>query len=99
MSNEVLRAAIEQMEAWVADPNWEPDPETLIQWNKEFLAAKVEAKKTEVWPELVERAHALGACVEVRTAQLGKRQDEIKAELDAQGRGNRALQGYGASAR
>ena len=98
MNDQKVRAAIEQMEGWMADPTWEPDPELLAQWNAGFQAALAQAKKTEGWLDLVARAHTVGARVEARVSQLAQVRDGVKAELDAQDRGNRALRGYGASA-
>ena len=99
MSDPKVRAAIEQMEAWMGDPNWEPDPGQLEAWNKEYQTAVSQAEKGAGWPELVERAHALGRRLEPRLAQMVRLRDELKAELEAQERGNRALLGYGASTR
>lgn len=99
MSDQKVRAAIEQMEAWMGDPNWEPDPGLLETWNKEYQAAVAQAEKGTGWPELAERARALGKRLEPRLAQMVRLRDEIRAELEAQERGNRALIGYGASTR
>ena len=43
MSDDRVRAAIEQMEAWLADLTWQPDPEVLAQWNAELQAALAQA--------------------------------------------------------
>ncbi len=99
MSNAGVRAAIEQMEVWMGDPGWEPDPGQLTVWNTGYQAALATAEKGEGWTELVARAHAMGKQLEPRLANLVRLRDEVKSELDAQGRGNRALIGYGASAR
>lgn len=99
MSDGAVRGAIEQMEAWVADPAWEPDPEVLARWNEGFQAALAGAEKGEGWPDLVARAHAVGALVEARVRHLSHLRDEVRAELDSQERGHRALKGYGISAR
>lgn len=99
MSDGQVRAAIEQMEAWIADPAWEPDPEALAQWNAEFQSAMAGAEKAEGWLGLVGRARAAGQQLEVRTMQLAQLRDGVRAELDAMECGNRALKGYGASAR
>jgi len=99
MSNPEVRAAIEQMEAWVGDPSWEPDPEALAQWNEAFQAAVARAKKGDDWPDLVARAHAVGQHVEARVTQLTQLRDGMRAELNIQERGDRALKGYGARIR
>jgi hypothetical protein len=99
MSDARVRAAIEQMEAWIGDPNWEPDPVLLETWNTAYQSAVANAEKGEGWSDLVARAHVLGKELEPRIAHLVRLRDQVKAELDAQGRGNRALIGYGASTR
>ena len=99
MSQGEVRAAIEQMEAWVGDASWEPDPEALAQWNDAFQAAVAEARKEDGWLDLVARAHAVGQRVEARVTQLTQMRDGMRAELNMQARGDRALKGYGARIR
>ena len=99
MSLERLRASIAQMEAWVADPSWEPDPEALARWDAEFQTALAQTKKGEDWPDLMARAHAVGHRLQARTVRFAQVRDELRAELDAKERGNRALKGYRASVR
>lgn len=99
MSDPKVLAAIEQMEGWMADPDHDLDPEQLIQWNMAFQAALAQADRTEGWPALVARAQAVGERVKARAAQLTVLQKRVKAELDSQECGNRALKGYGASTR
>lgn len=99
MSDWSVLAAIEQMEAWLADPTWEPDPEVLAEWNAAFLAATGRAKKNAEWPALVARAHRAGQLLEARGVALSEERDRMKTLLEAQERGERALKGYGASSR
>ena len=99
MSNSAVRAAIEQMEIWLSDAGWEPEPGDLEGWNRKYQEAVAQAEQGPEWSGLVVRAHALGKRLEQRLDQLVKRRNEIKVELDAQERGNRALAGYGASTR
>jgi quinol monooxygenase YgiN len=99
MSHGEVRAAIEQMEAWVGNPSWEPDPEALARWNDAFQAAVAEARTEDGWLDLVARAHTVGQQVEAILPQLAQLRDAVRAELDTQERGNRALRGYGASVR
>lgn len=99
MSNSAVRAAIERMEAWLGDPGWEPEPADLEDWNRKYQEAVAQAEKGAEWSGLVVRAHALGQHLEQRLAVMVQQRNQIKAELDAQERGNRALAGYGASTR
>jgi hypothetical protein len=99
MSAQEICAALEQMEAWIADPAWDPDPVELARWNTRLLAAKAEAETEAGWPELVARAHALGQPIETRLRHLAQVRDEIRAELEALECGNRAIRSYGASTR
>jgi hypothetical protein len=94
-----LRASIDRMEAWVADPTWEPDPEALVRWNAEFQTALAQAEKGPGWQDLMARAHAAGRQLEMRTVKFAQARDQVKAELDAFERGNRALKGYRAGVR
>jgi hypothetical protein len=99
MSDSRVRAAIEQVEAWLVDPTWEPDAETLAQWDSEFKTALAQAEKAPGWAELIARAHAAGQVMATRAEVLAKATDQVKIELEALGRGNRALKGYGTSSR
>ena len=99
MSDVRIRAAIEQMEAWLADPAWDPDPEALVQWNAEFQAALAKAEKALGWPNLLDRAHAAGERLEARIGGVAEARDRLRTELEAQERGNRALRGYGSNTR
>jgi len=99
MSDEKVRAAIEQMEAWLSEPGWEPDPEALILWNADFKAAMAQTERGVEWPDLVARAHVAGRLLESRTTLVARERDSVRAELEVQERGNRALQGYRAITR
>lgn len=99
MSDGAVRRAVEQMEAWLEDPAWEPDAQVLAGWEAGFRAALAQAEKAPGWEDLVARSHAAGQRLETRAAALAEDCKGLKAELEAQGRGSRALKGYGASAR
>ena len=47
MSDARVRAAIEQMEAWLDDSAWEPDADALAAWDAEFRAAVAGAERGE----------------------------------------------------
>jgi hypothetical protein len=72
MSEGRVRATIEQMEAWLADPGWEPDAEALARWNAEFQGALAQKGKGPGWLDLVARAHAQ-VRVELETQVRGNR--------------------------
>jgi len=99
MSNRAVVAAINKMEAWLIDPDWQPDPEALAQWNAEFRIALDLADKGSGWLDLLTNAHAVGRQLEVRLAHFTEVRDGLRAELEAQDLGNRALKGYGAVTR
>lgn len=94
MSAGRIRAAIEQMEAWLANPNWEPDPQALAHWNAAFQIALTQNEKGPGWSELAARAHAAGKLLEARLVVVSAARDQVRAELEAQVRGDRALKGY-----
>jgi hypothetical protein len=96
MSDVRVRAAIKQMEAWLADLTWEPDPEALALWNADFLEALAQAEKAPGWPDLIARAHTAGQLLEARAAVAVEELNRVKDELAAQERGTRALKGYAA---
>ncbi len=99
MSNEGLRASIEQMEAWVADPSWVPEADALARWHTDFQAALSQAEKGHDWADLMAKAHAVGQQLDSLAVRFAGFRDEMKAELEAYERGDRALKGYRASAR
>ena len=99
MSDRDLRAAIEQMEAWVSDSNWEPDPVAVTEWNDRLQHAIAHAEKGPGWADLVSWAHTVGQRLQMRVEQLAQHQSELRAKLDEQEHGNRALRGYKASSR
>ena len=99
MSNAGVQAALEEMETWLSDPTWEPEPESLTQWNNRYQKALAQADKAEGWPRLADKAHALGQLLEDRLPPLVQLRNEIKTELKALESGNRAMLGYGAGVR
>lgn len=99
MSDRLVHAALDRLEAWVGDAAWEPEPAVLETWNQEYRTVLATAEKGPGWAREVARAHDLGRRLEARVAEMTRLRNEIKAELDAQERGNRALAGYGASTR
>jgi hypothetical protein len=99
MSDREVRAAIERMEAWIADPAWEQDPDALAEWNAAYGRALANAERGPGWEALVARAHALGQAVTARTGALSVELEALRLELAGQARGGRALKGYGAGLR
>ena len=83
----------------MADPSWEPDADALARWHAGFQSALAGAEKGPDWPDLMARAKAVGLQLETRTEKFIRMRDELRAELDAFERGNRALKGYRAAVR
>lgn len=99
MSDGRVRTALEQMEAWLSDPSWDPDPDVLANWTTEYQTALSQAERASGWADLMDRAKAAGQLLEDRIVVVARERDRIRAELENQERGNRALRGYKASAR
>jgi hypothetical protein len=99
MSDTDLLKVLERMESWLQGVDRLPGPDALVEWNREFQAALASAERGPGWSILVERAHALGVCVNVRAATLGVQRDQIHRNLKMQECGGRALKGYKASVR
>ena len=99
MSDGRVRAALEQMEAWLRDLDWEPDVAALRAWDEGFKVALAGAEKGPGWSALMERAQEAGRRLEARTVAFAETRDLLRHRLEAQDRGGRALRGYGASAR
>lgn len=95
MSDARVDAAVTQMEVWLADPAWEPEAGALTAWQAELDAAAALAPRGAGWPALAERAHAAAAQLTARAQALAEARDRVKVDLEALGRGNRALLGYG----
>jgi len=92
-------SAVEEMEAWLADPSWDPDPDALARWNASFQAARAQAEKGPGWAALMDRAHVAGRMLEARIADMVEAQQQVRSELESRELGHRALRGYGAGAR
>ena len=99
MSDAAVRAAIQAMEAWLADPERALDEVALEAWNRDFRAAVAGAEKGPGWPELVARGHRLAERVESRRQAVAAQRDAVRLELEQQVQGDRALKGYGSSTR
>ncbi|WP_291272828.1 hypothetical protein [Geothrix sp.] len=99
MSDALVLGLVEELEGILADPAWVPDPDFLLGWNQRFAEAAARAERGPEWPEILKRAHALGDRVPSVVDRLAKEMDAIRHELAGQERGQRALKGYGASAR
>lgn len=99
MSDAKVRAAVEQMEAWLDSPEWVPEAQFLAEWKAGFDAALAQAEKAPGWPEVAARAHAAGERLLARSLVLERELDRLRAEILAQERGHRALKGYGATMR
>lgn len=97
MSDRQVRAAVEQMEAWLDDPAWMPDADALSRWDEAFRSALAEAEKGAGWRELTARAHEAGRRLDERSNALAAELAQLKTKLESQDVGSRALRGYRAS--
>lgn len=99
MSDAKVQAALDQLEAWLADPSKVIESEEMLHWNKAYFAAVDGAERGPGWPQLVERAHGLGERLNVTLEAMIRERDAVRSELDAFARGSRALKGYGSNTR
>lgn len=99
MSDAEVRAELEILETWARQPDMPADPAFLAEWNRRFQAAAATAERGAGWEALVARAHRLAGEVTARQAGLEARRDAVRAELEFQAQGTRALRGYGAGLR
>ena len=99
MSAPALTELLARMEGWLSRPAGLPDPDELGRWNADLQAALASEARGADWSALVARAQALGAQVTRKAEAVAQARDAIRAELEAQGKGDRALRGYGAAAR
>lgn len=99
MSDARVLRSIELMESWLRNPEGMPNADEMAVWNREFQSAVIGAERGPGWTNLIARAHALGAEVNGRTAELVVQRDQLRGELDTHERGGRALKGYGAATR
>ena len=95
MSDSQVRRSIEQMEAWLDDPSWEPEATALSAWQDAFDAAAAGAERSEDWPALVQRAHEVGRRLDLRAQEVAAEAERLRLRLESQDRGVRALKGYG----
>lgn len=99
MSDAQVLTAVERMEAWMQAQDPPMDPEALAAWNREFLSALETAERGPGWADLVARAQRLGAELDRRATLLIAEREDLRKALGAQSLGDRALKGYGATAR
>lgn len=94
MSDALVQAHLDQLEGWLAEPGWIPDPTAMDAWNAGFLAAAREAERGPGWGDLVARAHALNGRVEAHVASLSQALTALRAELQAHGKADTAMKAY-----
>lgn len=99
MTNGQVIALLDQMEAWLEDPTWEPETEPLAEWTDRFNAALAAADRGQGWEAVRERCHSIRRRLEQRLKTVMEARDLLRTELESQDRGARALKGYGAATR
>lgn len=97
MSPVSLDVVLMQMEAWLDDPTWVPVPDDLTVWNEQLVPAMVRLEANPERDTLRQRCHVLGQRLEMRADRLAIQQGDLKAIIEGQTLGFRALKGYGAS--
>lgn len=99
MSDAAVRAALAQMEVWLADETWQPEAEVLAAWDRQFLAALAEAERGPGWAEQIALCHHLGERLQARTVAMEAQLELLRNQLEGHSLGTRALKGYGAALR
>lgn len=99
MSDAAVRAALAQMEAWLADETWQPEPEVLAAWDSQFLAAMAAAERGPGWAEQIVLCHHLGERLQTRTVAMEAQLELLRNQLEGHSLGARALKGYAAGLR
>lgn len=89
-----FKASLDQMERWLDDPSWTAEPGEVAAWEVEYRVALEEARGGPDWASLRERAHVLGRRLEEKLRGVISERDALKAELDGQAQGRRALKAY-----
>lgn len=95
MSDAAVRAALRQLEGWLADGSTPLDGSLLEAWNRDFNAALAGAERGPGWEETLAMARGLGQQVQARQHELEGQREAIRRELQQQLQGSRALKGYG----
>ena len=91
MSATELERLLIQMEAWLADPDWEPDAPPLAEWVREVQAARASAEGAAAWPRLDARRRALALRLEEAVGMMEQDLHERRASWT---RGAQALRAY-----
>lgn len=99
MSDVAVEASLRAMEAWLEGRGGTMDDQVLADWNRSFQEAVARAERGPGWSDLVAWAHDLAKRVDERKRALEVDRDVIKAELNQQSVGDRALKSYGSSTR
>lgn len=99
MTNSEVDALLAMMEAWLADPAWELEAESLADWTSRFNDALATADRSHGWIETAERSHRVGRQLEQRLQSVIEAKERIRVELEQQDKGVRALKGYGTVSR
>lgn len=94
MRSSRFEASLDQMARWLDDPDWAAEATEVAAWEAEYQLALEEARGGRDWEFLRERAHALGARLEEKLRGVISERDALKAELDGQAQGRRALKAY-----
>ena len=94
MSDARVMTVLDDLEHLLAGLTDHPDPGLVATWHAAFKTAIAGAERGPQWPGIVARAHELGIRLEQQARHLQAIRGVVRQELEAKGRGRRALAGY-----
>lgn len=94
MSDQALRACLEDMESILSQEPFPLDPDALDAWQARFDAALATAEKGSGWDTIRSRAAEVHHRLMARLALLESERNQVRAELALGVQGSRALKGY-----
>lgn len=94
MSDAQVQAHLDQLERWLSDPGWIPDPSAMALWDAGFHAALATAERGSGWEPLVLQGRALNERLKAHASGLALAMEEIRLELQQQASASQALKAY-----
>lgn len=94
MSDQGVAAALDALESLLEGPPECISAEVVERWHAQFREAVASAERGPGWKEQLERAHRLSLSLDRVLGLFLEQRDALRKELDAQGKGIRALKAY-----